>query len=157
MLCSSLKRRVLLALATPLVLVAACAPSLPKGVDKDRLEAAVSQAIGGPNTCVLIGDATSGRLVYRYNSHAACALKLPACDAPQLRNAGDLLHEISRTGRTVRLSCNSVADGSRGAGWAAGPIPGRPLVYAASMEGDRAFPGLMMADRLERAFKHAGL
>jgi len=65
------------------------------------------------------------------------------------RTAGD--------GQARMLSCDVLADGSRGVGWAAGPIPGRPLVYAAMMEGDRAFPGRMMAEKLARAFSKAGL
>jgi hypothetical protein len=36
-------------------------------------------------------------------------------------------------------------------------IPGKGLAYAAMMEGSRAFPGLMMADRLANAFRSVGL
>jgi hypothetical protein len=43
-------------------------------------------------------------------------------------------------------------------GWSSGAVPDRPeLTYAAMMEGPRAFPGRMMAERLARAFKKAGL
>lgn len=147
--------RLILASAALVLSLSACGPRLPDGVAKETLDAAVARAIGDPNTCVLIADA-KGRGVYRYNDHAACNSKLPACDGPETRNAGDLLDATVRDGRTRRLSCNTIADASRGVGWAAGPVPGRPLVYAAVMEGDRALPGLMMADRLERAFKRAG-
>ena len=68
-----------------------------------------------------------------------------------------LLQATLKDGQTRTLSCSSTADASRGVGWAAGPIPGKGLVYAAMMEGDRAFPGRMMADRLSRSFKDAGL
>ena len=47
--------------------------------------------------------------------------------------------------------------GSRGVGWAAGPIQGTDMVYAAMMEGDRSFPGRMMAERLDAAFRRAKL
>ncbi|WP_091740969.1 hypothetical protein [Phenylobacterium immobile] len=147
--------RIVLAAALALML-AACGPRLPDGVSKETLDGAVARAIGDPNTCVLIADAKSGRQIYRYNDHAACDAKLPACETPETRDTGALLEAVARDGRPRRLSCNTVADASRGVGWAAGPVPGRPLVYAAVMEGDRAFPGLMMADRLERAFKRAG-
>ena len=73
------------------------------------------------------------------------------------RKVKDLLALTVEDRDTRTLSCNSVADGSRGASWAAGPIPGKPLVYAAVMEGDRVFPGRMMADRLSRAWTKAGL
>ena len=32
-----------------------------------------------------------------------------------------------------------------------------PLIYAAVMEGDGVFPGMMMADRLDGAFRRGGL
>ena len=62
--------------------LAACEPALPKGVDADRLEAAVSGAIGDPNTCVLIGRPGSGQIVWRYNTHLTCGRGLPVCDKP---------------------------------------------------------------------------
>ncbi|THD61239.1 hypothetical protein [Phenylobacterium sp.] len=160
-----------LAAASALVLLAlgaaACSPGAPKGVDKDTLDAAVSRAIGDPSSCLLIAEQASGKLVYRYNSHTACARPLPACagtgtgaaagSANGLQTIDQLLKATLKDGQPRALSCNSAADASRGVGWASGPIPGKGLVYAAMMEGDRAFPGRMMADRLSRAFKDAGL
>jgi hypothetical protein len=119
----------------------------------------VSKAIGDPNSCLLIAEAGSGKLLYRYNTHTACDRELPSCEAV-IREAaktkvGQLLNRTAQTHAVVQLSCDSEPDGSRGVGWAAGPIAGTDLVYAAVMEGDRTFPGRMMAERLEGAFRRA--
>jgi hypothetical protein len=140
--------------------LAACSPGAPPGVDRAELDAAVSRAIGDPNSCLLIAEAGSGKLTYRYNTHTACDRELPSCEGGGIREAaktklGQLLNRTAQTGAVVQLSCDSEPDGSRGVGWAAGPIAGTDLVYAAMMEGDRAFPGRMMADRLEGAFRRA--
>jgi hypothetical protein len=141
-------------------MLGACSPGAPKGVDKDQLDAAVSRAIGDPASCLLIAEQASGKLVYRYNTHTACARPLPACGGTGdggLQTIEQLLKATVKDGQVRMMSCSSTADASRGVGWAAGPIPGKGLVYAAMMEGDRAFPGRMMAERLARAFKDAGL
>lgn len=144
-------------LTATLILLGACAPEAPKGVSKEALDAAVSRAIGDPSTCVLIAERPGGKLVYRYNTHTACARSLPACEGAQSRTVHDLLELAVADGQKRALSCNTAVDGSRGVGWAAGVIPGKNLAYAAMMEGDRAFPGRMMAERLEGAFAKAGL
>ena len=41
--------------------------------------------------------------------------------------------------------------------WAAGPVEGHDLVYAAVMEGDLVPPGIVIADKLDDAFAKAGL
>ena len=149
-----------LAATLSLAALGACSPGAPKGVDKDQLDAAVSRAIGDPASCLLIAERASGKLVYRYNTHTACGRPLPACGGANdggLQTIDQLLKATVKDGQARMLSCSSTADASRGVGWAAGPIPGKGLVYAAMMEGDRAFPGRMMADRLSRAFKDAGL
>lgn len=138
-------------------LLCACSPDAPPGVDKDQLDAAVSKAIGDPNTCLLIGDAGSGKVLYRYNTATACAKAYPACETPGETTVGKLLEATAKDGKPRKLSCDTLADGSRGVGWASGPVAGKPLVYAAVMEGDRSFPGMMMADRLDGAFRRAGL
>jgi len=144
-----------------LLALGACSPGAPKGVDKETLDAAVSRAIGDPATCLLIAEQGSGKLVYRYNSRIACDRSLPACAAPGAgkpqQTINQLLKATLKDGQDRTLSCSSTVDASRGVGWASGPIPGKGLIYAAMMEGDRAFPGRMMADRLARAFKDAGL
>lgn len=134
--------------------LAACSPTAPPGVDRDALDAAVSRAVGDPNTCVLIADG-KGRVNYRYNSATACAREFPACDRPGTRKLKDLLAATAKDGQPRTLSCDTLADHSRGVGWASGPIAGTGLVYAAMMEGDRVFPGRMMAARLEAAFRRA--
>lgn len=133
--------------------LSACSPGAPAGVDHDQLDAAVSKAIGDPNTCVLIAKAGSGKVVYRYNSATTCARAFAACDRPGARQLDALLDEVVKDRQPRQLSCNTLADASRGVGWAAGPIAGTNLVYAAMMEGERAFPGRMMAERLEGAFR----
>jgi hypothetical protein len=135
----------------------ACSPSLPEGVDERRLAREISGAIGDPNTCVLIAPSGSDKVAYRYNTYMTCARSLPACEAPDKRTVNDLLAQVARDGAPRAMSCPSNDDGSRGVAWAAGAIEGRGLVYAAVMEGERAFPGRMMAERLARAFKDAGL
>ena len=138
-------------------LLAACAPDAPKGVDKDQLDAAVSQAIGDPYSCLFIAEQGSGRVVYRFNTHLACDRKLPACDAPQVRTLDELLKATLKDGRPRQLSCSSSPDNSRGVSWASGVLPSKGLTYAAMMEGDRAFPGRMIAERLDGAFAKVGL
>ena len=96
----------------------------------------------------MIAEQATGKIVYRYNSHTACARSLPACDTPGERTLEDLLEATVKDGQVRTLSCYTRADASRGVGWASGPLAGKGLVYAAMMEGDRAFPGRMMADRL---------
>ena len=136
--------------------LAACAPSLPKGVDADKLNDEISDAIGDPDTCMLIGRQGAGQVVWRYNTHTTCDRGLPACDSPSLRTVDDLLKATAKDGRPRQLSCNSAADGSRGVGWASGVIRGRGLVYAAVMEGPRALPGRIMSDKVEGALQDAG-
>lgn len=135
----------------------ACAPSAPKGVDKEKLDEAVSKAIGDPASCLLIAEQASGRLVYRYNTHIACDRELPACDAKGMLSIDQLLAVTRKDGQARQLSCYSTADASRGVGWASGVLPAKGLVYAAMMEGDRSFPGRMMAERLDNAFAKVGL
>ncbi len=135
--------------------LSACAPDAPPGVDRDALDAAVSKAVGDPATCVLIARAGSGRVLYRYNSATACDRELPSCEAAGKTKVARLLKTTAGDRQPRRLSCDTFGDGSRGVGWAAGPIEGTDLVYAAMMEGERAFPGLMMAQRLDGAFRRA--
>jgi hypothetical protein len=137
--------------------LAACSPNGPPGVDKAQLDEAVSRAIGDPNSCVLIAERGSGKVLYRYNSATACANEFPACDEPGKRKLGRLLDATAKDGQARTLSCYTLPDRSRSVGWAAGPVAGRDWVYAAMMEGERAFPGRMMADRLDNAFRRARL
>lgn len=135
------------------LILASCAPTAPPGVNRDDLDAAVAKSIGDPATCVMIAKAGTGKVLYRYNSTAVCDRDLPACDATGTTRVGKLLDRTARDGQARQLSCNTLADASRGVGWAAGPIAGTDMVYAAVMEGDRAFPGRMIADRLGGVFR----
>lgn len=145
------------ALALAATLLAACSPNAPPGVDKAVLDESVSRAIGDPNTCVIVAEKGSGKTVYRYGAYVACERGMPSCGAGANRSAVDLAKAVAADGRRVNASCPSNADGSRGVGWAAGPIEGRDLVYAAAMEGASTPPGLIIADKLEAAFRRAGL
>lgn len=145
------------ALALAATLLAACSPNAPRGVDKAVLDEAVSRAIGDPNTCVIIAEKGSGRTVYRYGTYVACERGMPSCGAGSNRSAADLAKAVAADEKQVNASCPSNADGSRGVGWAAGPIEGRDIVYAAAMEGAATPPGLIIADKLESAFRRAGL
>jgi hypothetical protein len=147
----------LAALTTGAFALAACGPRLPKGIDPDKLDQSVSDAIGGAQTCMMIGRQGAGQVVWRYNTHTICARALPACDGPGLRTVDDLLKATAKDGRARMLSCNSSADGSRGVGWSSAVIPRRGLVYAAVMEGERALPGRIMAEKVEAALKDGGL
>lgn len=146
---------VILALCLPLV---ACSPGAPKGVSKDKLDDAVGGAIGDPATCVLIAEAPSGKVVYQFNNHIACGRSLPTCGQPGTTQTVTQLLKATEADRQPRTaSCTWPNDPSRGISWASGPIPGKDLTYAALMEGQRALPGRMMAERLEDAFKSTGV
>ncbi|WP_374571920.1 hypothetical protein [Phenylobacterium sp.] len=141
-----------------LALVAcACSPGAPEGVSKKVLDEAISQGIGDPNTCVLIGKVGSGEIVYRYNTHLTCGRELPSCQGGSAVTVDDVLKSVAKGEPERALSCPTATDGSRSVGWSAGRVLGKELVYAAVMEGQKALPGRVMADRLERAFVKAGL
>jgi hypothetical protein len=145
------------ALAVLGLALAACSPGAPKGVDKDKLDAAVSDAIGDPASCLMIAERGSGRIVYRYNTATVCDRALPSCEGPGARKVKDLAELVAKDGRPRKLSCLTTADASRGVSWAAAPLPAKGYVYAAVMEGTRTFPGMMMADRIEPRLHDLGL
>jgi hypothetical protein len=129
------------------------------GLPSGQLDNQIAAAIGDPTTCVLIADAASGKVLYRYGDDFNCVRGLPACDAPGLINAKTALPFAARPGGRF-ASCNSLPDGSRQVGWAEGAVQsvaGRKLVYSAVMEGQRALPGHEMNARLYDAFNKAGL
>lgn len=136
----------------------ACSPTAPKGVSKEALDTAVGDAIGDPNTCVLIGKAGSGQTVYQYGTHVSCGKAWPVCAGADSRTPQALLKDTARAGAPLQASCRSNADGSRGVGWSAGPVEGHTdLVYVAVMEGASTPPGVIIADKLKSAFRRAGL
>jgi len=144
-------------LATALLVIlslSACGPREPK-LPSDGLDQAIGQAIGDPDTCVLIVDRKTGRTVYSYNDGFNCVRGLPACDRPGTLDARTAL-QFAAKGRMA--SCPSSADGTRNVGWAAGSVPskkGQNLVFSAVMEGERALPGHEMNARLYDAFSNA--
>lgn len=137
--------------------LAACAPSAPEGVDEAVLDRAIGNRIGDPSTCVLVARADTGDVVYRYGTAVVCGRAYPGCRGEGVRTTQDLLDAYLETPESVAISCPTAADGSRSVGWAAGPVAGRPLVFAAVMEGQRALPGMVMTDRLAGAFSEAGM
>jgi beta-lactamase class D len=48
--------------------------------DRDRLEAALDPAVGGPDTCMVLTDVASGAEVYRYGAQSVCNRPLAPCD-----------------------------------------------------------------------------
>jgi hypothetical protein len=139
-------------------LFGACTPPSGKGLHDTRLDNQIAAAIGDPTTCVLLADATTSQVVYRYGDDFNCSRGLPACDTAGLLNAKTALQFASRPGGRF-ASCNSLPDGSRTVGWAEGPVQStkRKLIYSAVMEGQRALPGREMNARLYDAFQKAGL
>jgi hypothetical protein len=137
--------------------LAACAPSAPEGVEKAVLDEAVSRAIGDPNTCVILAERGSGKTVYKFGGLVACGRGMPACEGQRTQSVEDLAKAVAADGQARNASCPSTADRSRGVAWAAGPVEGRELVYAAAMEGANTPPGLIIADKLHGAFRRAGL
>lgn len=151
-------RRAALPLAAGLVLgLSACAPAAPDGLDEDVLNREIAAGIGDPTTCVLVARQSDGEVVYQYGGAVACGRAYPSCEDGASRSAQELLAGLGAPPRSVAISCPTAADGSRSVGWAAGPVSGRPLTFVAVMEGQRALPGLVMTDRLARAFTRAGL
>lgn len=145
----------LAALGVSAAILSACAPGAPAGVEKAKLDDAVGRAIGDPGTCVLIGQ--GGKVVYRYGTNVICGRKLPACDEPGMRTVAELLAVAPASGLPKTASCRSNPEGTRIVAWAAGPIEGGDLVFAAVMEGDEVPPGVIIADKLKTAFARAGV
>lgn len=146
------------ALAAAALALAACGSNAPEGVDETALDNAIGRAIGDPNTCVLIGEAATGEVVYRFGTHAVCGRELPACDRPTLTTAEALMKAAGSTkAAAITRSCQSDAAGARTVAWAAGTLRDGRLAYAAIMEGETIPPGLIVADKLKGAFAKVGL
>jgi hypothetical protein len=139
------------------VLLAACGPAGPP-LPSDALDHAIARHIGDPDTCVLIADAASGRVLYQYGEDFNCTVTLPACDRPGQLSARKAL-AFARGDGAREKSCASNADGSRTVGWSEGAVASqkRKLIYSAVMEGERALPGEEISARLAQAFTDAGL
>jgi hypothetical protein len=141
-----------------LATLAACGPKSAQGLHTSRLDNLVAAAIGDPTTCLLLADAKTGAVVYRYGDDFNCRRGLPACDSAATLDAHAALRFATQPGGRMQ-SCNSVADGSRTVGWAEGRVAStkRDLIFSAVMEGQNALPGHEMNARLFDAFQKAGL
>jgi hypothetical protein len=147
------------AVAATLLTMGACSPGGPGArPPSDALDHAIADAVGDPDTCVLLADRATGKVVYRYGEEFNCVRGLPACDRPGTMSATQAL-ALAATPGGRGASCASNADGSRMVGWAEGKATsrGRDLSYSALMEGQRALPGHEIASRLDAAFQKAGL
>ena len=138
--------------------LAACGPKSAQGLHTNQLDNLIAGAIGDPSTCVLLADAKTGQVVYRYGDDFNCVRALPACDSPATLNAHTALQFAAQPGGRM-ASCPSLPDGSRTVGWAEGRVESakRSLIFSAVMEGQRALPGHEMNARLFDAFQKAGL
>jgi hypothetical protein len=138
--------------------IGACTPPSGHGLRPSQLDTLVAQAVGDPNTCVLLADRATGKVLYRYGDEANCARALPECDGQGVMNAQAALKLASTPGGRMQ-SCPSVPDGSRTVGWAEGRVQStkRDLIYSAVMEGENALPGHEINARLFDAFQKAGL
>jgi beta-lactamase class D len=63
------------------LLLAGCTPSTPapSAINKDKMDAAIDQTMGGGETCVAIFDTKSGRALYQYGNAGVCMRGLPPC------------------------------------------------------------------------------
>jgi hypothetical protein len=145
-------------LLTAALSLAACGPKSGQGLRTNQLDTQIAAAIGDPSTCVLLADAKTGQVVYRYGDDFNCVRALPACDSAASLNAHAALQFAKAAGGRM-ASCNTLPDGSRTVGWAEGRVNGakRDLIFSAVMEGQRALPGHEMNARLYDAFQKAGL
>ena len=80
-------RRLVLLLTAAALGLAGC-NWLPQGdrlkLDKDRFEAALDPAVGGPDTCLVLKDAGNGAELYRYGAESACNRPLAPCGTFQI-------------------------------------------------------------------------
>ena len=149
-------KQAITALAATLI-VAACAPRGPK-LPTPALDQAIGNAVGDPDTCVLIAERATLRVVYSYNAGFNCVRALPACDRPGFLSAKQAL-AFARLPKGRFASCNSNPEGTRTVGWAEGAVKGSKsdLVYSAVMEGQNSLPGIVMSGRLDDAFSNLPL
>jgi hypothetical protein len=132
-----------------ILLLAACAPKGPKGVDPDVLAQAVGESVGDPGTCVVLAERDSGKVLWRSAKPIVCARALPSCVGSGRMTVEDLADRAAK-GAALVTGCADV-------GWASGPTRRDDVVFAAVMQGERALPGIEIARRLDKAFERAGL
>ncbi len=141
---------------SPALSLAACSPGAPPGRRQRRCwTQAVGKAVGDPSTCVLIAQRSASSSTATTPTRPAAASCRPAAAAGP--DPGRAPGKAPTQGPDAPPAAPAIADGSRRVGWASGPIAGHDLVYAAVMEGDRrSCPGVVIADKLDGAFKDAG-
>lgn len=141
--------------------LAACEPTAPKGIDAGVLNDSISAAIGDPNTCVLLVEKATAKVVYRFGTHSVCLRALPACSAPGTLTP-EALGKLAAAGDVRTTSCAS-ADGASRIGWASGPVVKSAgvqygdLAFAAVMDGPSVLPGREISARVQSAFRRAGM
>lgn len=151
------------AIAATSLALAACQPPAPKGIAAQTLHDAVSDAIGDPNTCVLIVEKGSGKVVWRYGEFTTCATSRPACDDTTGTLTTDELGKKAAAGDARTTSCDAPGEAGDRVGWASGPITPSAgatygdLAYAANMQGPSILPGREIKVRVEGAFRKAGM
>jgi hypothetical protein len=127
-----------------------CSPGLPKGVDEAKLQQQIASVIGDINTCVVLTEQGSGKVVWTDGLPSICRIKYPACTSDKLIEVKDLAKTAAKTGLPVATGCQTVS-------WAAGPAGHGKLVYGAVMAGARALPGIEISRRMDEVFAASGL
>lgn len=144
------------------LLLAACTPPAPGGVNVDVLNNAVADAVGDPATCVILAEKDTGKIVYRLGEPRICRREFSDCRTPPAVLSADKLIQLAAKGDERAESCD-IQNGESRVGWASGPVTAGegakhgPLVYAVNMEGVNALPGREIKARLEPALAKAGL
>ena len=115
-----------------LMMLAACAPKGPEGVDPDILAQAVGQSVGDPGTCVVLAERETGNIVWKSAKSYVCARTLPSCVTSAERSVEDLAKEAAKGG-VLMTGCSNVT-------WAAGPTRRENLVFAAVLSRELGLP-----------------
>lgn len=120
----------------------------------------------GDRLAFWLGPAAGGGLFISSNDQAAFLRKLYRGELPVSPAAAQtvqgLMVEQTRGNTTLSgltASCPSIADNSRNLGWWIGRIqgPGRDVIFAMSIEGQNALPGMEIRSRAEPILAQAGL
>lgn len=125
-----------------------------------------NHATGGPVDQFWMGPQAGGELAISTHEQAQFLQRLYAgklrAKPETVAQVQNLMVDEIRSGATVSgkyATCPSIADGSRQVGWWIGRIQGPKgdYVFAASVEGEAALPGLEVQTRLKNTFAKAGL
>ena len=108
-------------LSAAALLIFACSPAGPEGVDPSVLDREIGRRIGDPLTCVLLAERGSGKIVYRYGTNTVCARTYPGCQGQAERTVEDLLKNFDPAAEGRRAGRGPRPGLRRGDGGAAGP------------------------------------